>query len=294
MNVYVFLQRLSVIPRNFLVYILNKLGLKVEFHDLLPIRLLNRVSTLFMSKSSLDRRFMSYYSGRSSYAQIFQDLFVIFILESASEKTDVGYFVDIGATDGIGINNTYLLETKYKWNGIVVEPARHWRQDLARNRKAIVETRCVWDTSNTTIQFMETQNAGQSGLACTNQDDAFVNERKSYVSYDVQTISLEDLLVSHNSPAVIDFLSIDTEGAEYSILRNFDFNHYCFKVIAVEHNYNKQHCADLDSLLTANGYIKVCRLVSWVDYWYVHSSVYSKLEGTPRANGGLSSRATTF
>jgi hypothetical protein len=128
---------------------------------------------------------------------------------------------------------------------------------------------------------METENAGQSGLVLTNQDDAFASERKSYVGYDVQTISLGDLLVSSNSPPVIDFLSIDTEGSEFSILRNFDFGRYRFKIIAVEHNYNKQHRADLDGLLTANGYIKVCRSVSWVDYWYVHSSIYSKLTGAP-------------
>lgn len=280
MNIYVFFQRLSVIFRNVLIYVLNELGVKVEFHDLLPIRLLNRISTFFFSKSFLDRRFVSYYSGRSSYAQLFQDIFVIFILESSSEKTDGGYFVDIGATDGIGINNTYLLETKYNWNGIVVEPARRWQEELARNRKSIVETRCVWDTSNTTMQFMETQNAGQSSLTCTHQGDAFASERKSYVSYEVQTISLVDLLVSCNSPQVIDFLSIDTEGAEYSILKNFDFHRYRFKIIAVEHNYNKQHCADLDGILTKNGYIKVCRSVSWVDYWYVHSSIYAKLTDT--------------
>jgi hypothetical protein len=51
-----------------------------------------------------------------------------------------------------------------------------------------------------------------------------------------------------------------------------------FQIIAVEHNYKKQHCADLNNLLTAKSYIKVCRAVSWVDYWYVHSSIYSRIK----------------
>lgn len=278
MNIYVFLQRLSVIFRNSLVYILTKLGMDVEFHDLLPIGLLNRISTLPLSASSLDKRFVAFYANRTSDSQFFQDLFVLFVLETTGEKTDSGYFVDIGATDGVGISNTYLLEKQFNWKGIVAEPARRWQQALAENRTAIVENRCVWSESNTTMQFMETRNAGQSGLALTNQQDAFAGDRESFVSYDVQTISLVDLLASNNAPPVIDFLSIDTEGAEYSILKNFDFSRYIFKVVAVEHNYNKQHCADLDGLLTRNGYIKVCRSVSWVDYWYVHSSMYSKLK----------------
>ena len=33
-----------------------------------------------------------------------------------------GYFIEIGASDGIELSNTYLLESEYKWNGICIEP----------------------------------------------------------------------------------------------------------------------------------------------------------------------------
>ena len=32
-----------------------------------------------------------------------------------------GYFIDIGALDGVTMSNTYLLETRYDWTGICVE-----------------------------------------------------------------------------------------------------------------------------------------------------------------------------
>ena len=43
-----------------------------------------------------------------------------FVLNFLKEKTN-GYFVEIGSNDPISINNTYLLENKYNWNGIMIE-----------------------------------------------------------------------------------------------------------------------------------------------------------------------------
>jgi hypothetical protein len=53
-----------------------------------------------------------------SYSQIGQDLEV---LRKYKNKYN-GYFVDIGASDGIIYSNTYLLEKRYGWKGICVEP----------------------------------------------------------------------------------------------------------------------------------------------------------------------------
>jgi len=46
-----------------------------------------------------------------------QDKFILNILK---EKTN-GYFLEIGSNHPININNTYLLENKYHWKGIMVE-----------------------------------------------------------------------------------------------------------------------------------------------------------------------------
>ena len=51
------------------------------------------------------------------FGQANQDKFVLNILK---EKKN-GYFLEIGSNHPININNTYLLETKYDWKGIMVE-----------------------------------------------------------------------------------------------------------------------------------------------------------------------------
>ena len=55
-----------------------------------------------------------------SHAQLKQDLVILFL----TKLRQGGYFVEFGATDGIHLSNTYLLESRYKWNGIVAEPAK--------------------------------------------------------------------------------------------------------------------------------------------------------------------------
>ena len=43
------------------------------------------------------------------------------MLERSAHKRH-GFFVEFGATDGVRLSNTYLLETGFGWTGICAEP----------------------------------------------------------------------------------------------------------------------------------------------------------------------------
>src|SRR6516165_8750627 len=77
---------------------------------------------------------------KNSKAQLLQDLFVLFTLD---EKVG-GYFVEFGAMDGVTLSNTFLLQSRYGWSGIVAEPARRWHYELKHNRNCSIDFRCVW------------------------------------------------------------------------------------------------------------------------------------------------------
>ena len=98
--------------------------------------------------------------------------------------------------------------------------------------------------------------------------------RKSSAWQTVNTVSLNDLLERHAAPALIDYLSIDTEGSEFEILNAFDFSRHTFSVITCEHNFSNQR-KDIYDLLVRNNYVRVFDGLSrWGD-WYVHASMQS-------------------
>ena len=160
------------------------------------------------------------------------------------------------------------MEKEFQWNGVLAEPAQMWHRELRQNRSVSIETKCVWKESGQTVKFNETEIGDLSTIDSFSEKDLHSEARKSGTRYDVETISLIDLLETHNAPKVIDYLSIDTEGSEYEILRNFDFDRYQFKVITCEHNNTPQREKIYD-LLTRNGYMRKFEALSKYDDWYV-------------------------
>jgi FkbM family methyltransferase len=220
-------------------------------------------------KKSAEHDFLAFviHHYDASKAQIFQDLFVLFIL---GEKRD-GYFVEFGATNGITLSNTYLLENSYGWKGVLAEPARSWHEQLRRNRKCITDTRCVWSQSGARLEFNEVAEGELSTIEAFSNADGHSAARKQGEKYDVQTISLNDLLESCGAPHCIDYLSVDTEGSELTILSNFDFSKYDIRIITVEHNFTPER-EKIHALLRSKGYIRTFEGFSQWDDWYIKAA----------------------
>ena len=207
-----------------------------------------------------------------STSQITQDLFVI----SETLTRDIApFFVEFGAAHGFSLSNTYLLETRLGWNGIVAEPARVYHDELQRNRACRIDLRCVAERSGESIEFIQSSRPMYSSMS------AFLDEAhpilKSSLNdatrYQVTTVSLNDLLEQHDAPRRIGYLSIDTEGSELAILKAFDFSRYSFDVITVEHSdHTRPGYRDaLHELLVPQAYRRVRENISFFDSWYVRA-----------------------
>ena len=199
-----------------------------------------------------------------SKSQHWQDLFVL--LELGQKRN--GYFVEFGAASGVGLSNTYLLESQYGWTGILAEPAQCWHAELRVNRNCHIETRCVWRESGQSLSFNETTLPVLSTISDYSASDLHAKSRQRGTQYDVETISLFDLLRKYDAPSTIDYLSIDTEGSEYEILSHFDFERYRFRTITCEHNHSPMR-QKLFDLLTSKGYQRRFETLSGQDDWYV-------------------------
>jgi FkbM family methyltransferase len=201
-----------------------------------------------------------------SKAQFRQDLFAL----AESKIKSNGYFVEFGATNGVDLSNTYLLEKEFGWRGILAEPARIWHDDLARSRSCNIESKCVWSDTGSRLAFNETGNPDLSTVGRFSSSDMYASTRKYGKSYEVETISLIDLLDKYDAPKSIDYLSVDTEGSEFEILSKFDFERYKFGVITCEHNYTSMR-GSIHDLLQSKGYVRKFQDLSQYDDWYVRA-----------------------
>ena len=188
-----------------------------------------------------------------SHSQLGQDVEVI---KFYNDKEN-GFFIEIGASDGIELSNTYLLETKYKWNGICCEPIPSRFEKLVVNRpNSICINEAVYNQSGLQVTFdIAGGNADMlSGIAeHIDFHKSTVDSNKSTIQ--VNTISLLDVLEKAKAPSFIDYMSLDTEGSELEILKAFNFEKYTFGLIDVEHNYVEPRRSEIKTLLLSNGYI---------------------------------------
>nr|CCF78633.1 hypothetical protein RGS1_70339 [Rubrivivax gelatinosus S1] len=200
---------------------------------------------------------------RLSTAQLGQDLWV---LERTGFKRG-GYFVEFGATDGILLSNTLLLENEFGWSGLCAEPNPGMFEQLKINRRCRVSDACVGARTGESVEFVLAEEFG--GMVKDMNADMHGDRRQAYYAdprhrQTMITVSLNDLLEQHDAPRDIDYLSIDTEGSEPEILEAFPFDRWRIRLITVEHNYGPNR-ERLRRLLEPLGYRRT--EAQWDD-WY--------------------------
>jgi FkbM family methyltransferase len=187
----------------------------------------------------------------NSPSQLGADTWVLGMLKF---KRD-GFFVEAGALDGYTGSNTYIFEKYFGWEGILSEPIPSMRERILRKRNVYLDQRALWSESGQQLSFTESVHAGLSTMTSLVHCDYHGPQRVSGSrTYKVTTVSLTELLDFWRAPNVIDYISLDTEGSELSILSHFDFGKYRFRCMSVEHNNTPQRDL-IRTLLSSHGYI---------------------------------------
>lgn len=192
-----------------------------------------------------------------------QDLWVVH--ETGGKRG--GFFVEFGAMDGVAGSNTLLLEREFGWRGILAEPNPVWHDELARNRTARIDHRCVFTTSGEHVEFAATKYAGLATIAKFTGSDGHARSRTEHQLLEIATVSLNDLLATHGAPPGIDYISIDTEGSELAILEAFDFARWDVRLFSIEHNLTVRE-KEIDRLMRSHGYEKRFADYAVIDAWY--------------------------
>ncbi len=187
-------------------------------------------------------------------SQIFQDRWVLQVLSSKRN----GYFLEIGAHDGLKWSNTYVLEKSFNWSGLLIEADPRYFAQISKHRSSRAIHACL-DSKQGRVQFvLPTDQDGLGGIAAEDTDlrkeklDARMSAGKVAEVIEMETIPLYDVLVDNSAPRYIDYMSIDIEGAEHRVLYDFPFEKYEFGVITIE-----RPKAALIKRLEDSGYIVV-------------------------------------
>jgi FkbM family methyltransferase len=193
------------------------------------------------------------------------------IIDVLLQKKHHGFFLDIGAHDGITYSNSYFFEKYRNFNGICLEPNPLVFEKLIKNRKCD----CLNSAASYADGFAKfTKISGYSEMLSGLEEfrDPRHNDRAKIEinvnggeieTIEVATVNVNRLVENRS----IDFITIDIEGGELDVLKTLDFNKFDCRVLVVEINYENQK-NQISELLMNNHFFIYKRVGS--DYIYLN------------------------
>ncbi|MEI6828859.1 MAG: FkbM family methyltransferase [Synechococcaceae cyanobacterium ELA445] len=164
-----------------------------------------------------------------------------------------GYYVELGANDGLRQSNTYLLQHHFGWCGLLIEPSPLRFLECVQNRSfgSIPAFRCAACVDSAyTDTFVEMEYSDLMSVAhgldlsrveVLQQADRglpFLVDAAQRHRFGAEARTLTSLLDEVGAPANFDLLSLDVEGNELAVLRGLDLNLYRPRWILAECRHN--------------------------------------------------------
>ena len=150
-----------------------------------------------------------------------------------------GIFLEAGANDGIRQSNTFYLEKKMGWKGILVEPIPELARECKRNRKASEIYQVALTTEENSGRFITLMDVDlMSTVAQSENLEARLASAEELQGitrkeYEVATKSLSQV-IDQSSYHTVDFMSIDVEGYELEVLAGLNLDRHCPQLLLVE------------------------------------------------------------
>ena len=274
---------LFVIP-----YIVNASLLGLHQDD--PL-LINQIKPLIHPPSELDYNFTKEPDLNGQFGQAIE------VSKLLGGQTN-GFFIEAGAFNGQDISNTLLLEMQYNWTGILIEPNPDLYQEmLTKQRKSYCLETCL--STEKEVQKVDFDATGAYGGIMNGEDlkpgsraDEAIKQRKesnpdfvpTYGTFvrrtlQMQCLPLTSIIEALGNP-VIDYFSLDIEGAEFPVLKTIDFDKVDIRVISIEvtklDSIFDGRLTQLKYLMKRNGYEFYKEVKE--DYIYVKKGLLSKDE----------------
>jgi len=195
------------------------------------------------------------------------------ILWQVFRRRPTGYFIEVGAYDGVTLSNTFFLE-QMGWTGLLVEPIPPLCEKAAasRPRSRVAHAAVSKRNSSGTAKFTVAQNVPVLSFLTADPEhiDRCVREGAELIEIDVPLVTLNDILLherKHAPPAQnpwakragwrIDLVSIDTEGCELDVLDGFSLERFHPRILLIEND--RPGGSEIEPYLVSHGYRKFHR-----------------------------------
>jgi FkbM family methyltransferase len=210
---------------------------------------------------------MSIELGKSeleSHAQFAEDCI---LAEVFGERAD-GCCVEVGANDGRTGSASYLFE-KRGWRCLLVEPIPSLVEEIRRHRTCRVVNCAASSCSGEARFFVAESVEAVSGLDLTPQRAEWIRRSGGAIKeITVRTATLDSLLEEAGF-SELDFVTIDVEGHELSVLEGFDLERYRPRIVILEDN-TIDGDAGVARHMAVHGYVHFKR--TGVNEWYARES----------------------
>ncbi|MDR3623858.1 MAG: FkbM family methyltransferase [Chlamydiales bacterium] len=196
--------------------------------------------------------------GTKSYAQFGEDM----ILKSIFDGQKKGFYVDVGAHHPKNLSNTFYFY-KRGWKGINIDAMPGSMKKFLHKRKRDINLEVAISDKE---QFLDFYTFNKSAINSFSREHVEELENVENVVVSKQKISTTTLakVLDQYFPKqqCIDFLSIDVEGLDLSVLQSNNWSKYRPKAIVVEDlkvSLNDLQSSSVYQYLRSKGYV-LCSL----------------------------------
>jgi len=190
---------------------------------------------------------------RQYYSQLGEDYILWSLFQTQGEP---GFFVEVGALDGLRFSNTYSFE-QAGWRGVCVEAHPDYIDLLQRNRPG---SRCFFAAAGDhegEVTFY-TNKRGSLSTLDPSLEAEFRKHGKYFTGFEPKVVpmrTLNSILEEAQTPTPIDIVSIDVEGAEMQVMRGFDLAKFQPRILVLE-AMGTDFEQDLAQYMSGQGYAK--------------------------------------
>jgi len=190
-----------------------------------------------------------------------------------------GFFIEAGANDGYAQSNTYYLEKKLGWRGVLVEAIPELYQKCLRERPNSRVYNCglvsrSYGEPALTMHYANLMSVAQGGLKTEEAQEEHIKNGLKIQNLDrtyqieVPARTLGSILDEQDDLPDIDLFSLDVEGFELEVLKGLNIEKYRPRYILVEARFFDE----------VNGFLK--DRYDLVDRFSAHDCLYrSKTAG---------------